>query len=153
MNKLIKNEIIKIADIHKQRITYAREKLSNLIPFTAEKIQNLSEEEFLVIELMVNRFSKLQDYIGSKVIDLFFEIANENYKNLTMLDKLHKLEKFNIIENKDIWLEIRELRNNLAHEYPEHPELTALFLNQTYYFSQELIKIYYKLQEYIMKGQ
>jgi hypothetical protein len=56
MNKLIKNEIIKIADIHKQRITYAREKLSNLIPFTAEKIQNLSEEEFLVIELMVNRF-------------------------------------------------------------------------------------------------
>lgn len=151
MKKMIKEEIIKIAQVHEKRLSYALKSLAHLIPFTTEKVLNLSEHDFLVVELMIHRFAKLQDFIGSKIINLFLEISQEPHEALTMIDKLNKLEKFHILDDKDIWQEMRELRNHLAHEYPDHPELVAQFLNQTYSFSGELLLILSKLLERISK--
>ncbi|MBS1988189.1 hypothetical protein JST56_04310 [Candidatus Dependentiae bacterium] len=149
MKKIIKEEIIKIAQVHEKRLSYALKSLVHLIPFTAEKVLNLNEHDFLVVELMTNRFSKLQDFVGSKIINLFLDVSQEPHEALTMIDKLNKLEKFHIIDDKDVWQEMRELRNHLAHEYPDQPELVAQFLNQTYSFSQELLQILSKLLERI----
>ncbi len=149
MKKIIKDEIIKVAQVHEKRLLYALKSLAHLIPFTAEKVQDLSEHDFLVVELMTNRFSKLQDFVGAKIINLFLDISQEPYEALTMIDKLNKLEKFHIIDDKDVWQEMRELRNHLAHEYPDQPELVAQFLNQTYSFSQELLQILTKLLQRI----
>lgn len=145
MNKIVKSEIIKVAQIHEKRILFALKNLEHLIPFTSDKINSLSEHDFLVVDFMANRFAKLQDFVGSKVINIFLDSIQESYQSLTMLDKLNKLEKFQIIEDKDIWQEMRELRNHLAHEYPDQPELCAQFLNQTYHLSYELLKILKKL--------
>lgn len=94
---------------------------------------------------MTNRFSKLQDMIGTKIFHLFFDTVGENDEHLSMLDKLHKLEKLSILSNKNIWLQIKELRNHLAHEYPDQPGLTAEFLNQTHALSYTLINIWHTL--------
>lgn len=149
MKEIVKNEIIKVARVHEKRLLYALKSLAHLIPFTAEKVQNLSEHDFLVVELMTNRFSKLQDFVGAKIINLFLDVSQEPFEALTMIDKLNKLEKFHIIDDKDVWQEMRELRNHLAHEYPDQPELVAQFLNQTYSFSQDLLQILSKLLERI----
>lgn len=149
MKKIVKEEIFKVAQIHKKWLLYALKSLAHLIPFTAEKVQNLSEHDSLVVELMANRFSKLQDFVGAKIINLFLDVSQEPFEALTMIDKLNKLEKFHIIDDKDVWQEMRELRNHLAHEYPDQPELVAQFLNQTYSHSQELLQILSKLLERI----
>ena len=44
--------------------------LQYLLPFTADKITNLGELDFLYLELFGNRFSKLQDYMGNTLFDL-----------------------------------------------------------------------------------
>ncbi len=36
---------------------------------------------------------------------------------------------------------MREVRNHLAHEYPEHPEITAAHLNQVFTLSPQLLNI------------
>jgi hypothetical protein len=149
MSPLQKESILKTALIHEKRLVSAHKKLAVSVPFTKEKILHLSEEEILWIELMVSRFAKLQDLMGTKIFHLFFDEVNENDDNLTMLDKLHKLEKFAIISDKDVWTKMRELRNHLAHEYPDQPELTAEFLNQTYELSHTLIDIWHKLLGYL----
>lgn len=149
MKKMVQDEIIKIAQIHEQRLSHALKSLAGLVPFTAEKVKDLSEHNFLLVELMTNRFSKLQDYIGNKVINLFLDVIQEPYESLTMIDKLHKLEKFHIIEDKDIWHEMRELRNHLAHEYPDHPGLVASFLNRTCDLAPKLLTILNRLVEKI----
>jgi uncharacterized protein YutE (UPF0331/DUF86 family) len=35
-----------------------------------------------------------------------------------MIDVLNNLEKLNIIEKTDEWDRLREIRNNVTHEYP-----------------------------------
>lgn len=140
MNKNVVDSMINISKIHSERLSLAIEKLAPIFPISATKIQALNEHEFLLLELLTNRFAKLQDFIGSKLIDIYLESVGESLESLTILDKVHKLEKFHVIEDGDTWMEMRQLRNHLSHEYPDHPEITAAYLNEAYISSQQLLQ-------------
>jgi uncharacterized protein with HEPN domain len=139
-NKLL--EIIKIADIHAGRVSYALNKLQAVFPIEASQLNNLSEENFLFSELLISRFAKLQDILGAKLIDLFLLQQGETIENLTMLDKINRLEALNIIADANLWLNMREARNHVAHEYPDNPELTAKYLNQIVMLAPKLIDLF-----------
>lgn len=134
-------EVIKIADIHAQRINSAIRHTQHLLPMTAENWKILPENDFVWIDLLINRFGKLQDIIGAKIIDLFLEAKAENIESLTLLDKLHKLEKLGIIDDAEVWKEMRTVRNHVAHEYPDKPELTAEYINRIFSLTPYLLKI------------
>jgi hypothetical protein len=136
MNQL--KEIIKIADIHADKISLARQRLQVIFPINVEKFIDLKEEEFLFIELLINRFSKLQDFIGTKLIDSFFELKAEITSNMTMIDKINRLERLSVIKVSS-WLKMREIRNHLLHEYPDHPEIKVIYINQVFELSSELL--------------
>ncbi len=137
MNNLA--EFIKTADIHASRVRYALDQLANLFPISGSTIDKTLEQNFLLIELLVSRFSKLQDFIGTKLTDAFLESQGEVINNMTMIDKINKLEKLNIIDDANLWLEMREIRNHLTHEYPDHPEITARYLNQMFNLAPKLL--------------
>ena len=141
MNKAGTESLIKIAQIHKEHLQFAIKSLADIFPISAEKVANVNEQEFLLLELLTGRFAKLQDFLGAKLIDAFLDSAGEVTEGLTMIDKVNKLEKFGIIENSDEWLVMRQLRNHLSHEYPDQPILTAEYLNQTYTLSKKLIQL------------
>jgi len=136
------NEMIKIADIHADRIKIAVKHITHLFPMKAETIQNLKEDDLAWVDLLINRFGKLQDFIGSKIVDAFLELNEEDISNLTMLDKLHKLEKLGIIEDSEIWKEMRKTRNHIAHEYPDQPDVMARYINQVFDFVPYLFRIF-----------
>jgi hypothetical protein len=139
MNKL--HEMIKIADIHASKIKLAMNEIKDIFPVDEVKVETLNQESFLFIELLVARFSKLQDSIGEKIIDAFFEEQDERVDGLTMIDKLNKLERLRIIDNVEIWKEMRDVRNYLTHEYPEDPGKTAKYLNVLYTLAPKLLEI------------
>jgi hypothetical protein len=145
------NEMIKIADIHVKRIELAKNHINNLFPIDATKIKNLKEYDFAWLELLINRFGKLQDFIGAKIIDLFLLINEENISNLTVLDKINKLEKLGIIKDCEIWKDMRKARNHIAHEYPDNPELTARHLNKIFKLVPELIEFYESIKKRLIK--
>ena len=150
MNKQKLSEMIKIADIHASRIDYAINDLKSIFPVAAEDIAHFSEKRFLLIELLINRFAKLQDFLGSKIIDAFLEASGElTTSTLTMIDKINKMEALGIIQNASIWFEMREIRNHLAHEYPDHPENTAKYLNQAFAMTPKLLDFYYTIKRKI----
>lgn len=66
-----------------------------------------------------------------------------------MIDKLNRLEKFRIIKDAHLWREITSLRNHLAHEYPEQPELTAKYLNLVYELSKDLLIVLHNITDRI----
>ena len=66
-----------------------------------------------------------------------------------MIDKINKLEKLGILSHAALWNEMRFARNSAAHEYPNHPELTAIFLNQVFNLSPALIEILNNIQKAI----
>jgi hypothetical protein len=130
---------LEIAQIHAKRLTYSWEKLSSIFPITADRVTSLTDEEFLYLELLTSRFAKLHDFMGAKLFTLFLESQGELADEMTFLDKIHKLEKLNIIEKADDWMKMRQVRNHLSHEYPHQPQVTAEYLNQAYGMVFQLI--------------
>ncbi len=112
-----------------------------MLPFDQTKIINLEKQNLLLIELLVSRVGQLQDLLGAKIIDAFLQEHAENIDGLTMLDKIHKLERLEIIDDAEIWKDMRQARNHAAHEYPDHPELTADYLNQLVMLTPKLLDI------------
>jgi len=152
MNKKV-NEIFKIANIHADRIKLALQHIGNLFPITASVVANMGENDLVWIELFVVRFGKLQDLIGAKLINIFLEEQQESNEQLTILDKINILEKLGIIESSELWKEMRAIRNHVAHEYPDAPELTAKYLNQLFNLTPQLLDILDKLKKKMLKEQ
>ncbi len=98
--------------------------------------------------MLTSRFAKLQDYIGSTLIDLFLDSLAENRLRLSMIDKLHLLEKIGVIEDSFAWIRMREIRNHLAHEYPLAPEITCDHLNKVFLCIPDLLKFLENLKNY-----
>lgn len=144
MNKL--KEIMKIADIHADKITLALSRLNSSFPLNGRKILNITEQEMVYIELLINRFAKLQDYLGRILINKFLEAVKDYDDKMTTIDKINKLEKLQIIDNAELWHKMREVRNLVAHEYPDQPELMAKYINQIFDFTPELLKIFNKIK-------
>ncbi|NBV29589.1 hypothetical protein EBR43_08505 [bacterium] len=141
-------EAIKIADIHKERIIKAIQHLEPLFPIKAASLEHLQEIDMLYLEMLTSRFSKLQDYIGSTLIDLFLDSQAEMTLRLSMLDKLHLLEKLGVIKDSFSWQRMREIRNHLAHEYPSVPDITAKHLNDVFYCIPDLLALLYSIKNY-----
>ncbi|MBT8420137.1 MAG: DUF86 domain-containing protein [Gammaproteobacteria bacterium] len=82
------------------------------------------------------KFSRLQDMICDKLIPAFLQATGE--KTGTLLDNLNRLEKFELVDNVEDWIEARGLRNRLVHEYIEDPQLLADALTEARRFSAVL---------------
>ena len=130
-----------IADIHGKRITQALKHLKALRPFDADTIAAMTEQDVLYAELLVSRFAKLQDFMGHKLFDLLLQQEQEYDQNLSLLDKLHKLERLGIISHSTLWQDMRQMRNHATHEYPDHPELTATYLTMLIDYAPHLLQV------------
>jgi hypothetical protein len=72
-----------------------------------------------VVNSFLFNFAKLQDKIGAKLFrKILYEYKEIDNLNLPMIDILNLLEKLKILEDKNSWDRLREIRNSLAHEYP-----------------------------------
>jgi hypothetical protein len=140
---------LKIADIHVKTLQATLDDLRDKYPFTEGFVINMQTSDLRTLETMNSRFGKLQDLMGTKIIDLYLISESQPIEGLSMLDKIHKLEKFNIIDDEDIWSQLRRVRNNISHEYPDAPELAARQLNHVYRLAPALIAIYQKLAQSI----
>lgn len=132
--------LLEIADLHANRILIAIEHIKAKIPVTAKKIHHLTAEELSFFELYASRFSKLQDFMGSNLFTALLENVGEQTETLTFIDKLNKLEKLQVIKNSDEWKKMRNIRNILAHEYPDRPEITAEIFNTAFSYGPMLLE-------------
>ena len=79
-------------------------------------------EKVSLIDQLLFRFIKLQDALGERLVPATLAALGEPYEDWPMRDRLNRLEKLGYLQ-VDSWLAWWEVRNRLAHEYPDHPEL------------------------------
>lgn len=130
---------IKIADIHARRISMSLKHFANILPFDENKINNLSDDDLGYLELLVNRFAKLQDLLGSKIFPLLLQKLQEDSENFSLLDRLNKLEKLQLLPSAHDWVKMRELRNHVTHEYPDSPNIMVKNLNYAVKYAKQLL--------------
>jgi len=92
--------------------------------FTTERAKRLADDEELAeqVEAFTSRFCRLQDTIGDKLLPAWLDALGE--KKSVAIDNLDKAEKIGVLTSVEQWLELRQLRNQMIHEYIE--DLTIL---------------------------
>ncbi len=138
--KQILNQQIQLAEKHKLRLENAYAKMSEFMPLTAESYAELNEEQIVYIDQYLYRFANLQDTIGNKLFRLVLESLGEVTTNKSFIDIFNRLEQLGIIENYDLWIELREIRNEIAHEYEDNPEINSAKLNLIFTHKANLVK-------------
>lgn len=141
----------KICTIHAQRLQMALDRLKPFLPFDLHTLNNLDPEQLGYLELLTNRFAKLQDSIGAKIFPLVLEALEEqeDISKKSFIDILNRLEKLEILPSTDHWRYMRDIRNHITHEYPENPEIMVMNLNKATIFIQDLLTYWSSLNDRI----
>lgn len=77
----------------------------------------LKPEKRAILDAYLKRFASIQDFLGAKIFSFLLDLAGIN--NTKMSEVLSNIEKENIIDSLENWIELREVRNELEHDYPE----------------------------------
>jgi len=75
-----------------------------------------------VIDSFIFRFIKIQDLMGNKLFKEVLEALGEYQVSMSMLDVLDRLEQLELLKSAELWMDYRNLRNVLTHEYPDNRE-------------------------------
>jgi len=77
----------------------------------------LLPQERAILDAYLKRFSSIQDFLGAKIFSLLLDVSGINSSKMS--EVLYYIEKEEIIDSLDNWIELREVRNELEHDYPE----------------------------------
>lgn len=93
-------------------------------PFTLERARQLETDPDLSerVEAFVGRFGRLQDTVGDKLLPLLLVALGET--PAAAIDNLDRAERMGLLGSADEWIAMRQLRNQMIHEYVE--DLTVL---------------------------
>ena len=107
--------------------------------FTLEQATRLEEDPDLAerVEAFVGRFGRLQDTVGDKLLPLLLTALGE--KTSAAIDNLDRAERLGLINSADEWMIIRNLRNQMVHEYIEDPLILSSALQTGHAFVPALI--------------
>ena len=124
------------ADRHIEHIVEAKDELT--LPI--ESYEKLSKLEKFALNTLIFRFSKLQDLLGVKIFREFLEFSGLSMEDLSFFDILKLIEKEKICDI-DNWNELRKIRNDIAHNYPEEFDEMIERINLFVQKSDELVEI------------
>jgi hypothetical protein len=99
-----------------------------------------------MFDAFVSRYGRLQDTLGDKLLPAMLRGSLE--KTGSQLDNLLRAEKLGWIESAQTWIEMRELRNRLIHEYIETPSDLLSALKQALQFVNILIETQSRMANY-----
>ncbi|BCG64229.1 MAG: hypothetical protein methR_P1999 [Methyloprofundus sp.] len=133
---------------HKLRIEQSYANVNEIFPLSAPRYKLLSDEEVAAIDQYLFRFTKLQDTIGQRLFKMIVSDYVDNIEQLTFVDILNQLEKIGLLENALIWKTLRDIRNNIAHQYDDDPQEMAEALNNIFAYKEELLTIFDKIDEF-----
>jgi hypothetical protein len=94
-------------------------------PFTTERAASLDADPELAerVDAFVARFGRLQDTLGDKLLPALLAALGE--RAMPVIDRLDRAERLGLIPSSAQWMEIRQLRNQMIHEYVEDPKVLA----------------------------
>ena len=147
MNRL--NYIIDEINIHIQRVDAILPDIKKWIPVKVNYFKDTDKVK--TIDSFIYRFTKIQDKLGGKFFPAVLDKLGEYNPKMPLIDVLNRLERIELIESSDEWIDFRKLRNSLTHEYPDNKKeiIEAINLSITVY--EKMKKTFQGMIDYIEK--
>lgn len=129
-------------------LSYSSEGVGSFVPsgemILIERLPDAQQER---LEALVARFARLSYIIIQKLFRAVdaIELVDEG----TILDRLLRMEKRGVIQSAIEWRHIRELRNQVAHDYVV--ENSQLFYSEIIANCSILIALLPQLEQYLQK--
>lgn len=146
INRLKLEKYFKECDKHVLRIGESYEDLKECMPLSADSYAKLDKKYVQAIDQYLFRFSKLQDTIGNKVFKTIMSIYEDNIQEIPFIDLLNKLEKMEFLTSSKEWTNLRQMRNDISHQYEDEPESMSKSINIIVAHKDVLIRIYIKIK-------
>jgi len=106
--KLILLENLKTLEQSAEQLRYSLERCKTLVePFSPENLES--------IEALSARFARTADILTQKVVRSLLLYLREEMD--TFIDMTNRMEKMRLTDNAQSILEIRDLRNEIVHDY------------------------------------
>jgi len=113
---MIKNKLTKTMAHYKALKEY-KDAIDEMdFDYTIENFRKLNTYQKALLDAYLKRFASLQDYLGAKVFGALLDMAGISYTKMS--EVLSLIEKEEIID-LDKWIEFRNIRNDLEHDYPD----------------------------------
>ncbi|MBF0265708.1 MAG: hypothetical protein HQL46_10585 [Gammaproteobacteria bacterium] len=88
--------------------------------YQVSEFNKLLPQDKAILDAYLKRLASLQDFLGAKIFSLLLDISGISYTAMT--EVLYAIEKEKIIDSLGNWIDLREVRNELEHDYPEDLE-------------------------------
>jgi len=107
--------------------------------FTLAQINQLEADPELAerVDAFVGRFGRLQDTVGDKLLPILLAALGE--KPAAAIDNLDRAERLGLLDSSDEWMTMRNLGNQMVHEYVEDPIVLTSALQTGHAFVPVLI--------------
>jgi hypothetical protein len=101
-----------------------------------------SSEELVEFEALTSRFARRVDILTSRFIRSLLNYLREEKR--TLIDVANYLEKLGLVDSADEFLELRDIRNLIAHEYVFEN------LNDLFFAVLEKIPVVFKISDNVI---
>jgi len=113
-----------------------------------------ASERLRLLDQLAYRFGKLQDTLGERVLPAVLDLLEEPLPPSTpFAQKLQRLERLGVIPGAEQWRRLREVRNAIAHEYPEAPAVQAALVRRFVAAVTELLNVWISVEVYLGAGE
>ena len=129
--------------------------MERLLTWSYKRCQQVSLEEGVLPELedlekfesLTARFARFNDILLQKIFRLIDTIDLDHAG--TVRDRINRAEKKGLIVDAQEFIEIRELRNSIAHEY--QPEALSQIFPQVLVYTPVLLDIANRVRKYCLR--
>ncbi len=146
-NNLRLTHLLKVAEKEVRYLQQTTQRLSAEV-INANWVAQLDKQPDLAerVDAFVARFGRLQDNLGDKLIPELLRQMLETPK--AAIDNLNKMEKLGLLSSMLDWIEARNLRNRLVHEYVDDNQEFAEAINRAIELVSLLIDTYDRVSGY-----
>jgi len=113
------SETFQTLDLHIDRANRAYDEVVHFADGLNAQVMD-DFDKVKVIDSFIFRFIKIQDLMGNKLFKEILDALGEYQVSMSMLDVLDRLEQLELLHSAEQWMDYRNLRNLLTHEYPDN---------------------------------
>ena len=118
---------------------------------TLENYSQLSKADRRLLDQFAYRYTRLQDDMGARLMPAVLKALGEDVAPLSAVDRFNRLEQLGWLVNAEEWMNLRQVRNQFAHDYPDSPAERFDRLQAATQAAQKLLTVMAQFQPKIMQ--